>query len=175
MHNTRAHDIVFAIKICELCDGSIAEVQNCQPVITYPELNGARHPLVFWHHNCWNEHKHKFQEDGVKPREITKIILSPLSQVRQVNNKSRLYSEEDKQQPASASLHAHAIAMVCALAANFLSCREAAVLSGACKSLRESPDINSRFNDKAREEEKVNDKAEYELKFLINQIRCQQG
>ena len=53
------------------------------------------------------------------------------------------------------------------LAAVFLRCREAAVLSGVCKSFRNDSTITNRFNEKAREKEKANEKAEYLHKQVI--------
>ena len=58
------------------------------------------------------------------------------------------------------------------LAAAFLRCREAAVLSGVCKSFRNDSTITNRFNEKAREKEKANDKAEYlHQQVIIAELR----
>ena len=58
------------------------------------------------------------------------------------------------------------------LAAVFLRCGKAAVLSGVCKSFRNDSTITNRFNEKAREKEKANDKAEYlHQQVIIAELR----
>ena len=56
---------------------------------------------------------------------------------------------------------AEAVAAAVPLAAAFLRCREAAVLSRVCKSFRNDSTITNRFSEKAREEEQAKDEAEH--------------
>ena len=80
------------------------------------------------------------------------------SRARKKNNKEAAKAEE-----AAAAVP---------LAAAFLRCREAAVLSGVCKSFRNDFTITNRFNEKAREKEKANDKAEYlHQQVIIAELR----
>ena len=62
------------------------------------------------------------------------------------------------------------VAAAVPLAAAFLRCREAAVLSRVCKSFRNDSTITNRFCEKVRAEEKAKDEAEHlyeQFRFAI--------